>query len=398
MSQANLPNITPTISIARDDAVNLLLSSIAMEELGLSHIINAEGEKLQYILGTLPGVTAPEATIGDVLAMNESVRNMMRDIVKKEFILTNKLETVLNASIMVGPTGATGATGNPGGPPGPQGEQGIQGIQGPIGITGETGVTGATGLTGDTGATGFTGLTGETGATGATGLTGLTGETGLTGLTGETGETGATGLTGLTGLTGETGATGLTGETGLTGATGLTGLTGVTGETGATGFTGLTGETGATGFTGVAFFADYNSAASDEAQVGGGPGTPEAVQWGIQGPQSGAITVAGALNQFFILPVDSTILVQYYVNAQYPGPAPVIFQLYNTDLAGNLLTGIAGSIGTSPLGGDAIVNVAGGAIVDVTTAQGVALVNLSDEPVGDGAGTFSANIQLVRIN
>lgn len=57
MSQANLPNITPTISIARDDAVNLLLSSIAMEELGLSHIINAEGEKLQYILGTLPGVT-----------------------------------------------------------------------------------------------------------------------------------------------------------------------------------------------------------------------------------------------------------------------------------------------------------------------------------------------------
>lgn len=127
MSQANLPNITPTINITRDDAVNLLLSSIAMEELGLSHIINAEGEKLQYILGTLPGVTAPEATIGDVLAMNESVRNMMRDIVKKEFILTNKLETVLNASIMVGPTGATGATGDPGGPPGPQGAQGIAG-------------------------------------------------------------------------------------------------------------------------------------------------------------------------------------------------------------------------------------------------------------------------------
>lgn len=34
-----------------------------MEELGLSHILNAEGEKLQYILGMLEGTIAPEATI-----------------------------------------------------------------------------------------------------------------------------------------------------------------------------------------------------------------------------------------------------------------------------------------------------------------------------------------------
>ncbi len=41
-----------------------------MEKLGLSHILNAEGEKLQYILGTLPGLSGPPATVSDVLAAN----------------------------------------------------------------------------------------------------------------------------------------------------------------------------------------------------------------------------------------------------------------------------------------------------------------------------------------
>lgn len=34
MSQPNIPDITPSISVTRDDAINLLLLSIAMEELG----------------------------------------------------------------------------------------------------------------------------------------------------------------------------------------------------------------------------------------------------------------------------------------------------------------------------------------------------------------------------
>lgn len=51
LSRANFPNITPTISLTRDEAISLLISAIAMEELGLIHIINAEGEKLQYVLG-----------------------------------------------------------------------------------------------------------------------------------------------------------------------------------------------------------------------------------------------------------------------------------------------------------------------------------------------------------
>ena len=44
MSLPSFPVVNPPIE--REDAVNQILSSIAMEELGLSHILNAEGEKL----------------------------------------------------------------------------------------------------------------------------------------------------------------------------------------------------------------------------------------------------------------------------------------------------------------------------------------------------------------
>lgn len=63
VSQPNLPNITPVVTLSRDDTINLLLSSIAMEELGMAHILNAEGEKIQYALGTIPGLTGPRQVL-----------------------------------------------------------------------------------------------------------------------------------------------------------------------------------------------------------------------------------------------------------------------------------------------------------------------------------------------
>ncbi|WP_240927491.1 hypothetical protein [Paenibacillus thiaminolyticus] len=58
MSQANIPNITPIVTLSREEALNLLLASVAIEELGLAHIINAEAEKLQFAIGTLDRYTA----------------------------------------------------------------------------------------------------------------------------------------------------------------------------------------------------------------------------------------------------------------------------------------------------------------------------------------------------
>lgn len=162
MSQANIPNITPSITLSRDDVVNLLLSSIAMEELGLSHIINAEGEKLQFLLGTLPGVSGIPATISDILNFDTSIQNTIKAIIQKQFLLQNKLDNVLSVPSAFGPTGATGPTGSTLGPTGPTGA---------TGATGATGIAGTTGVTGATGATGATGLTGATGPTGATSST-----------------------------------------------------------------------------------------------------------------------------------------------------------------------------------------------------------------------------------
>ncbi|WP_310605334.1 BclA C-terminal domain-containing protein [Anaerosporobacter sp.] len=146
MSQPSFPSISPAIT--RDDAVNQILSSIAMEELGLSHIINTEGEKLQYILGTLPGVTGPNPTVDEVLAANESVKSTLEAISQNQLLYKGKLQTVLTASPLVGPTGPTGAvgaSGPAGGPTGPTGPTGPEGPTGPTGINGTVGVTGPTG-------------------------------------------------------------------------------------------------------------------------------------------------------------------------------------------------------------------------------------------------------------
>ena len=96
MSLPSFPKVDPPIQ--RDDAVNQILSSIAMEELGLSHILNAEGEKMQYILGTLPGLSGPAATVKDVLNANESVRSLLETAVQNQLFLKAKMQGALDAS------------------------------------------------------------------------------------------------------------------------------------------------------------------------------------------------------------------------------------------------------------------------------------------------------------
>lgn len=92
MSQPNIPNITPIINISREDAINMLIASIAMEEMGLAHIINAEGEKIQYVLSSEINRCA---SINDIKEINQGVDKIIRDATRLQMLLQEKLETVL---------------------------------------------------------------------------------------------------------------------------------------------------------------------------------------------------------------------------------------------------------------------------------------------------------------
>ena len=175
MSLPTFPPIEPPLS--REGSINEIISSIAAEELSLSHILNAEGEKLQYVLGTLPGLEAA-AALDEVMQVNQSVQETLSSVMEQQMLLTGKLASAMSAPILPGPTGATGATGATGP------------AEGPVGVTGPTGPTGADGPTGPTGAAGPTGTTGPTGAQGPIGPTGATGAVGPAGAVGPTGATG----------------------------------------------------------------------------------------------------------------------------------------------------------------------------------------------------------------
>lgn len=145
MSLPTFPTISPELT--REGALNMILASIAMEEMGLSHIINAEGEKIQYILGTLPNSPEQRATIEEIIAVNNSVRCLLDSVMQNQVLLKSKMESALKA-LQCGPgpcpTGATGPTG-PRGPMGHPGPRGCKGATGPRGATGATGASEAYG-------------------------------------------------------------------------------------------------------------------------------------------------------------------------------------------------------------------------------------------------------------
>lgn len=96
MSFPTIPDITPEITINREEAINLLLASIALEEVSLSDLIDAEAKKVCHMVNHQDD----RHTIEDIKDINRSVNQTIKDIVKLQMLLQFKLE---NVQEMIGP-------------------------------------------------------------------------------------------------------------------------------------------------------------------------------------------------------------------------------------------------------------------------------------------------------
>jgi hypothetical protein len=83
----SMPVICPSATTPCQ-AITDLLESIALEETGLAHIINAEGEKIQTALDL------KSVCIEDLIAINQSVSDTLVKIIKLEMVLEFKLEDI----------------------------------------------------------------------------------------------------------------------------------------------------------------------------------------------------------------------------------------------------------------------------------------------------------------
>ena len=97
----SMPSYVDTVPVLdREAVINQILASIALEELALSHILNAEGEKIQFALGTLQipdrGLSGG-ITIANLVELNDSVAATLQSAAANQEALTQKLQAVLAA-------------------------------------------------------------------------------------------------------------------------------------------------------------------------------------------------------------------------------------------------------------------------------------------------------------
>jgi len=92
MSFPNIPDITPEISITFEDAIILLLASIALEEMSLSELMDVEKNKILYVLKEFKH---KDTTLQDVIDINKSVDDTIKTLIKMQMLLQFKLENII---------------------------------------------------------------------------------------------------------------------------------------------------------------------------------------------------------------------------------------------------------------------------------------------------------------
>jgi len=90
VSFPKIPDMTPYIDISFEDSINLLLSSIAMEEMSLSKLMDAETCKILHVLKDC----GCKNSMQDALKVNKSVDSTIKNMIKLQMLLQFKLEDV----------------------------------------------------------------------------------------------------------------------------------------------------------------------------------------------------------------------------------------------------------------------------------------------------------------
>ena len=94
-----MPVITPGTG-TRNQAITDLIQSVALQETALSHLLNAEGEKMQAIIGM------PDITTEELLDMNNSVKKLINAATRLEMTFLSKLEMYAGSYVPDDPTNA----------------------------------------------------------------------------------------------------------------------------------------------------------------------------------------------------------------------------------------------------------------------------------------------------
>jgi hypothetical protein len=81
---------TPDLCLTKEQSLHMILASIAMEEAALSHILNAEGEKIQYAIEN-----AQKCGYEVLLEVNQSAKDVIAMIIDLQMILKEKMKQAI---------------------------------------------------------------------------------------------------------------------------------------------------------------------------------------------------------------------------------------------------------------------------------------------------------------
>ncbi|MDR3313916.1 MAG: hypothetical protein LBS96_05595 [Oscillospiraceae bacterium] len=96
MSMPQLP--APDPCLTKEQALHMILASIAMEETALSHILNAEGEKIQFALADAQRDDCYDyGAHCRILEINRSAQDVIGKITDMQIVLKEKMKQAIDS-------------------------------------------------------------------------------------------------------------------------------------------------------------------------------------------------------------------------------------------------------------------------------------------------------------